>query len=68
MLIHRMADWLDSMYFRKNLVLAISSEPAYSDTAHSDNTASSAMSQRTGFHCQPSQAKAGAASTRIVCS
>ena len=35
MLIQRMADWLDNMYFRKNRVLAMSSEPAYIHTAES---------------------------------
>jgi hypothetical protein len=60
-----MADWLDSKYFRKNRVLAMSSEPAYIHTADSDSTANSAISQRTGFHCQPSQAKVGAESSRM---
>jgi hypothetical protein len=64
-LIHRIADWLDSIYLRKNRLFAASSAPPYSEIAYSASTASSGISQRTGFQCQPSSAKVGAASSRM---
>ncbi len=62
-LIHRIADWLDSRYLRKNFWFDISSTPPYMAIADSDSTASKAISQRTDFQCQPSQEKVGAASS-----
>src|SRR5471032_168158 len=63
--IHKIADWLDSRYLSRNLWLAESRSPAYSEIENSASTNSSGISQRTDFQFQPSAAKVGAAARRM---
>src|SRR3569833_2559263 len=67
-LIHRIADWLESRYFSRNFLLAISSTPPYSEIAHRLSTAMAKINTRTSNQNQPNQAKVGTERTRSACS
>src|SRR3569832_2308209 len=67
-LIHRIADWLESRYFSRNFLLAISSTPPYSEIAHRLSPAMAKINARTGFQSQPIHAKVGTERTRTACS